>query len=38
VKVGASVRIPESEIDRIIEEGTVLRIPREMQFVERATA
>ena len=38
VKVGASVRIPESEIERIIQEGTVSRIPPEIQFATHITA
>jgi len=33
VKVGASVRIPEAEIRRIIEEGTVLRLPRKIRLI-----
>jgi excisionase family DNA binding protein len=33
VKVGASVRIPEAEIRRIIKEGTVLRLPQKMRLI-----
>jgi len=36
VKVGASVRIPESEITRIIEEGRVRRLPERFPFEEFA--
>jgi excisionase family DNA binding protein len=38
VKVGGAVRIPESEIERVISEGTVQRVSKELQFVERVTA
>jgi excisionase family DNA binding protein len=34
VKVGASVRIPEAEIRRIIKEGTVLRLPPSREVVQ----
>jgi excisionase family DNA binding protein len=37
VKVGGTVRIPESEIKRIIDQGTVQRLPRDMEFAERVT-
>jgi len=36
VKVGASVRIPDSEITRVIEEGRVRRLPQTFSFEEFA--
>jgi len=33
VKVGASVRIPEAEIRRIIKEGTVPRLSQKMRLI-----
>jgi excisionase family DNA binding protein len=38
VKVGGAVRIPKSEIERVISEGTVQRIPRNSNLQERVTA
>lgn len=38
VKVGGSVRIPESEIERVIEEGTVHRLPQEFPFEQQVPA
>jgi len=38
VKVGGLVRIPESEIERVIQEGTVHRLPREFSFEQQVSA
>jgi excisionase family DNA binding protein len=38
VKVGGLVRIPESEIERVIQEGTVHRLTRELSFEQQVSA